>query len=93
MTSKLVKKRCKICGMSLLSMYNDKDICFCHQPGMPVIKYSPVSISSAYRRPIIDPAVPQPGTEEYNRIAFIESVDAFINEEGKEEDICNLIPS
>lgn len=40
-------RECRICGLPL-SVYNDTDICFCHQDGMPVVSHIPVTLCTSY---------------------------------------------
>jgi hypothetical protein len=72
-----MRKKCVVCGKGL-SMYNQSDRCFCHQPGMVIYDWLPVTQCTGYRKTVmIDSSgvpVPQPGEDKYNDMAFTQTL-------------------
>ena len=74
------KRRCSICERPLADMNKGKE-CFAHQEGMIIKKKEPVTGCTSYD-PNPLPAVLRPGDDGYNEMAFTESIEGIIDEDG-----------
>ncbi len=82
------KKLCRICGKTLAEA-NEEDICFCHQEGMIIKEYTPVTGCTSYVSKGDDSKGKpnnmafKPGQDGYNETAFDASVVGAIDENGE----------
>ncbi len=83
-------RHCEICG-NQLSRYNPGKICFHHQPGMPIVEHSPITLCTGYEKSAQTESAPnfylQPGDPGYNELAFTESIIGVVNDDGEAVDL------
>jgi len=79
------KRACPICGKTLADLNKGKE-CFAHQEGMIIKTKVPVTGCTSYD-PMENPVALKPGEDGYNEMAFTDSIEGIIDEDGNLNEI------